>query len=102
MADEGFTLTTFYDSLEAYQDRIKEAIAPLTGSRVMPASSASPANSRYRASGSASHCHASLFDSFLVIRQFLLYVRQGMALNVQFAIYGRIDGRASLRSEWPA
>lgn len=30
MADEGFTLTTFYKQWKEYQERIKESIAPLT------------------------------------------------------------------------
>ncbi|MGZ3637374.1 MAG: DinB family protein [Ktedonobacterales bacterium] len=30
MADENFTLTTFYHSWKEYQDHIKEAVAPLT------------------------------------------------------------------------
>lgn len=30
MAEESFTLTTFYTAWKAYQDRLKEALAPLT------------------------------------------------------------------------
>ena len=30
MAEDNFTLTTFYDSWKAYQDHIKESLAPLT------------------------------------------------------------------------
>ncbi len=34
MADDNFTLTTFYASWKEYQDRIKEAIAPLTAEQL--------------------------------------------------------------------
>ena len=34
MADDNFTLTTFYKSWKEYQDRIKEAIAPLTAEQL--------------------------------------------------------------------
>ena len=34
MAEDNFTLTTFYTSWKAYQDRIKEALAPLTAEQL--------------------------------------------------------------------
>ncbi|HEU5369396.1 MAG TPA: DinB family protein [Ktedonobacterales bacterium] len=34
MAEENFTLSTFYTSWKAYQDHIKEAIAPLTAEQL--------------------------------------------------------------------
>jgi uncharacterized damage-inducible protein DinB len=34
MAEDNFTLTTFYTSWKAYQDHIKEAIAPLTAEQL--------------------------------------------------------------------
>src|SRR5947209_15398025 len=34
MAEDNFTLTTFYTSWKAYQDRIKGALAPLTAEQL--------------------------------------------------------------------
>ena len=34
MAEDNFTLTTFYTSWKAYQDHIKESLAPLTGEQL--------------------------------------------------------------------
>ncbi len=34
MAEDNFTLTTFYTSWNAYQDRLKAAVAPLTGAQL--------------------------------------------------------------------
>jgi uncharacterized damage-inducible protein DinB len=34
MAQDNFTLTTFYTAWEAYQDRLKEALAPLTAEQL--------------------------------------------------------------------
>jgi len=34
MAEDNFTLTTFYTSWKAYQDHIKEALAPLTAEQL--------------------------------------------------------------------
>ena len=34
MADENFTLTTFYEQWKRYQERIKESIAPLTAEQL--------------------------------------------------------------------
>jgi uncharacterized damage-inducible protein DinB len=34
MAEESFTLTTFYTAWKAYQDRLKEALAPLTSEQL--------------------------------------------------------------------
>ncbi len=34
MAEDNFTLTTFYTSWKAYQDRLKEALAPLTAEQL--------------------------------------------------------------------
>jgi uncharacterized damage-inducible protein DinB len=34
MAQDTFTLTTFYTAWQAYQDRLKEALAPLTAKQL--------------------------------------------------------------------
>jgi uncharacterized damage-inducible protein DinB len=64
MAEDNATLTTFYASWKAYQDRMRETLAPLTGEQL-----ALCAASGLRSIGeNASHiigCRAGWFTSFL-------------------------------------
>jgi uncharacterized damage-inducible protein DinB len=64
MAEEGFTLTTFYTQWKAYQEHIKESIAPLTDEQL--ALRAAP-NLRSIGENTAHiiGCRAGWFTSFL-------------------------------------
>jgi uncharacterized damage-inducible protein DinB len=64
MAEENFTLTTFYSSWKAYQDRLREVLAPLTAEQL----SLRAATGLRSIGENAAHivgCRAGWFSEFL-------------------------------------